>query len=228
MKLDSKKFFIIFVLIFILIGAYSCNRLAKKSDTFFFESSINRKLSKVKSDGVYKNELLGAKKQIGVVVKYSTDYYIGGFPPDDSGACADIISRTFRDANIDFKTIFDKHVADKKYLYSKEALTDTNINFRRVRNLRIFFEDTTKNLTKEVIPNSFDNLKEWQGGDIITYAKMDGGLWHIGIVSDKRNTQGIPYLIHNFGSGVKEQGLIIDWPTKITGHYRIIKKFTNI
>ena len=36
-----------------------------------------------------------ARAQIGVVTSYGTGYYAGGYPPEDSGACADVVVRSF-------------------------------------------------------------------------------------------------------------------------------------
>ena len=56
-------------------------------------------------------------------------------------------------------------------------------------NLRVFFERYAESLTIDPC-----EIAEWQPGDIVTF----GGS-HIGIISDKRNRDGIPYLIHNSG-----------------------------
>ena len=39
------------------------------------------------------------------------------------------------------------------------------------------------------------------------------------IVSDKRAQDGTPLVIHNIGSGTKEENALFDYP--ITGHFRI-------
>lgn len=52
-------------------------------------------------------------------------------------------------------------------------------------------------------------MEQWQGGDIVIFEK------HIGIVSDRRNWDGVPYVIHHNDP----------WQTAyeqdIVGHYRI-------
>ena len=80
-------------------------------------------------------------------------------------------------------------------------------------------------MTREVIPDDFDSLKEWQGGDIVTYAQAPGSLWHIAFISDERDSHGVPKIIHNFGWGTKERGLVTSWSTAITGHFRIEEDF---
>lgn len=53
---------------------------------------------------------------------------------------------------------------------------DANIDFRRVRNLKVFFAHHAASLTTDV-----SRTEEWQGGDLVIFEK------HIGIVSDRRN-----------------------------------------
>lgn len=44
-----------------------------------------------------------------------------------------------------------------------------------------------------------------------------------GIISDKRNKKGVPYLIHNAGQPLREEDTLELWDkfTPITGHYRL-------
>ena len=63
---------------------------------------------------------------------------------------------------------------------------DKNIDFRRVRNLKVFFKRNAISLTTDI-----SMIKEWQGGDIVIFEN------HIGIVSDARNKRGIPLVFHH-------------------------------
>ena len=64
-----------------------------------------------------------------------------------------------------------------------------------------------------VITTNTQKIAEWQPGDIVIFEDK-----HIGIISDRRNKNGIPYVIHNGGQENREE----DYLTKkeITGHYR--------
>ncbi len=42
---------------------------------------------------------------------------------------------------------------------------------------------------------------------------------YLDIVSDKLNSNGVPYIIHNIGAGVSEDDSLFTYP--LTGHYRI-------
>ena len=58
--------------------------------------------------------------------------------------------------------------------------------------------------------------EQWQGGDIVIFER------HIGIVSDRRNKNGVPYVIHHNApwQTAYEQD-ILEERTDIVGHYRI-------
>ena len=70
-------------------------------------------------------------------------------------------------------------------------------------------DDQTKDLSQ---------IEEWQGGDIIVFKD------HIGIISDKRNKKGIPFLIHHANPiqvNYEEDVLELYGQDYIIGHYRI-------
>jgi len=177
-------------------------------------------------DGIddYSDILQSAISQIGIVTEYDTSYYANGFPPENSGACADVVWRALQNSGYNFKDLLDKDIAKNQNLYPQTPPQDPNINFRRVQNIRIFLDNNAESLTTKVIPGDKENLSQWQAGDIVTYEQMPGGLWHTAIVSDKRNSEGIPLIIHNYGQGVKENDYLTTWPSPISGHFRFSLK----
>ena len=42
---------------------------------------------------------------------------------------------------------------------------------------------------------------------------------HVMIVSDKKTAEGVPLVIHNIGSGAREEDMLFRFP--LTGHYRV-------
>ncbi len=173
-------------------------------------------------DGIddFSDLVKSARAQIGVVTSYDTKYYAAAFPPADRGSCADVIWRALKSSGYDFKALIDKDMRNSPQAYKKTPAPDRNINFRRVENIRIFLQRKAQSLTTRIIPGDLKNLKEWQAGDIVTYAQMPGGLWHVAIISDRRRADGVPLLIHNYGLGVREDDYILRWPAAITGHFR--------
>lgn len=158
----------------------------------------------------YTDILLGARKDAQNKPKYDGKYWAGGYPPDDIGVCTDVVWRAFKNAGYSLKDMVDhdikEHIEDYPRVGGKR---DSNIDFRRVPNLRVFFTKYGISLTLD--PKEID---QWQPGDIVTYANT-----HIAIVSDKRNKDGIPFIIHNSGQPLREEDALV-LSTEISGHFR--------
>ncbi|MBQ7800457.1 MAG: DUF1287 domain-containing protein, partial [Oscillospiraceae bacterium] len=93
--------------------------------------------------------------------------------------------------------------------YPQIEVRDNNIDFRRVSNLQTFFEEYAQKLTTDT-----NEISQWQPGDIVIF---NGGK-HIGIVSDKRNSKGQPYIIHNGGQPNREEDYFKR--AEVYAHYR--------
>ncbi len=163
----------------------------------------------------------GARKDALNKPKYKSAYYQGGYPPDNEGVCTDVIWRAFENAGYDLKSMIDQDIAENLEDYPRvNRQPDQNIDFRRVQNLHVFFKKYATSLTLELKPTNLVNLKEWQGGDIVIFKRPE----HIGIISDKRRNDGVPYLIHNAGPYTREANDLMAWRTEIIGHYRFPSK----
>ena len=151
----------------------------------------------------------GALAYIATDPVYGSKYYAGGYPDDGQGVCTDVIWNAFAAAGYDLKSLVDRDIAENPDAYPEIEKPDPNIDFRRVRNLRIFFERNAESL-----PLDFKSPSDWQPGDIVVF---EG---HIGICSDKRNFRGVPYLIHhgNIVSGAVEADEMRYFT--VVGHYR--------
>ena len=103
----------------------------------------------------------------------------------------------------------DDDIKNRPDSYGEITVRDRNIDFRRVGNLRVFFEEYAEKLTLDI-----NKIEEWQPGDIVIF----GNDRHIGIVSDKRNRKGIAYIIHNGGQPKREGDYLKRGD--VTGHYR--------
>lgn len=159
-----------------------------------------------------------AREEAKNKTKYKSAYYVGGYPPKGEGVCTDVIWRAFNGAGIDLKQMVDKDIQDylKDYPRVKNA-PDPNIDFRRVPNLNVFFQRHALSLTKEVKPFNIDNLRQWQPGDIVVFLEP---YEHIGIISNKRGKDGVPYIIHNNTPHASEVPNFNLWRAKVAGHYR--------
>ena len=168
------------------------------------------------NDGIddYTDILEGAKIEAQNRPKYKSAYYAGGYPPDDEGVCTDVIWRALKNAGYSLKDMVDEDIKSNISSYPRvNGKPDTNIDFRRVPNLKVYFERNQIVLTTDL-----NDIKEWQPGDIVVF-----GSSHIGIISDKRNKRGVPYLIHNTGQPLREEDVLefYNKHTPITGHYRM-------
>lgn len=162
-----------------------------------------------------------AREQIGVTVRYVPDYvaidYPGGDVPKETGVCTDVIVRALRVTGQDLQKLVHE---DMRANFSRYPTiwglrrTDRNIDHRRVPNLKTFFQRKGKSL-----PVSRKG-SDYQPGDLVT-CTVAGKLPHIMIVSDRKNEEGVPLIIHNIGSGTKEEDRLFTFP--ITGHYRFFR-----
>ena len=144
--------------------------------------------------------------------KYKSKYYETGYPDDEYGVCTDVVANGLKDAGYDLKELVNEDIINNKEKYNIEVI-DKNIDFRRVRNLEVYLKNNSISLTKDL-----SQIEEWQGGDIIVFKD------HIGIISDKRNKKGIPFLIHHANPiqvNYEEDVLELYGQDYIIGHYRI-------
>ena len=160
----------------------------------------------------------GARQEVEIGTVYDASFYSGGYPPEGKGCCTDVIWRAFKVSGYDFKTMLDEDIKNNPEAYgSTGRQPDPDIDFRRVKNLQVFFKHHGQELTTEVKPGEVENLKQWQPGDIVVFGNP---LEHIGIISDKRLKSGVPLVIHNGGPRASEANALQLWPSKIIYHFR--------
>ena len=150
------------------------------------------------------------RKYISTKPKYKSKYYDTGYPNDNYGVCTDVIAFGLKGAGYDLQELVDKDIKLHKDNYNIDKI-DKNIDFRRVRNLKVYFKNNTISLTTDI-----NDISNWQGGDIVIFKK------HIGIISDKRNEKGIPFLIHHANPLQRYyEEDVLEYYTDIVGHYRV-------
>jgi uncharacterized protein YijF (DUF1287 family) len=159
-----------------------------------------------------------ARDQVGVTTLYDPAYrrisYPNGDVPGDRGVCTDVVIRAYRAFGIDLQRLVHEDMQRAWSKYPKLwGLTrpDSNIDHRRVPNLRTFFERQAQTLRTTLEPS------DYLAGDVVTW-KLTSGVPHIGLVSDHRTASGVPLVIHNIGAGAMEEDILFRF--EITGHYR--------
>ena len=154
--------------------------------------------------------LINTRKYIITKPKYKSKYYGTGYPDDNYGVCTDVVAFALKDAGYDLRELVNNHVKENRKLYDIDVI-DKNIDFRRVLNLKTYFDYNAISLTTDV-----KRIEEWQGGDIVVFKR------HIGIVSDKRNRKGINFVIHHANPYQRYyEEDILENRDDIIGHYRI-------
>ena len=154
--------------------------------------------------------LESVREYIKTKPKYKSKYYSNGYPDDEYGVCTDVVAFGLKGAGYDLMELINIDIKENREYYNIDTI-DKNIDFRRVRNLKIFFKNNFIELTKDI-----NQIEEWQGGDIVVFNN------HVGIISDKRNKKGIPFVIHNASIYQLryEEDILETWKD-IVGHYRV-------
>ena len=154
--------------------------------------------------------LEGALAYVATHPIYESRYYNTGYPDDGYGVCTDVVANALKSAGYDLMELIDQDIRKNPKTYGIEQ-PDKNIDFRRVSNQRVYFERHAVSLTTDITKTD-----QWQGGDIVVFKK------HIGIVSDRRNKYGIPFVIHhNTSTKDNYEQDILGKRTDIVGHYRL-------
>lgn len=169
-----------------------------------------------------KDLLAAARQQIGVTLLYDPRYvrlpFPGGDLPMDRGVCTDVIVRALRRArgidlqleiNRDLKSHWNAYPHRTRWRLTKP---DPNIDHRRVPNLMIYFQRQGATLPLSRIP------QDYRAGDVVAW-DLGGGVLHIGIVSDRVSPGGVPLIVHNIGSGVREEDILFRY--SVIGRYRL-------
>lgn len=220
MKRHLSRFLIIWLILMVLLGIFLYIRQAEVTDGTSaerpkdFVQNIPRITSSVDrdSDGIddQTDILENALSYVATKPTYQSNYYPSGYPDDGYGVCTDVVAFALKGAGYDLRESVDEdiHAHPEDYDITEP---DDCIDFRRVKNLLVYFTHTAMHL-----PTDLSSPEDWQGGDIVVFKK------HIGIISDRRNKRGIPYVIHHNDPYQKnyEQD-ILEKRSDIVGHFRV-------
>ncbi len=214
--MKNKTVIIIILLLTILIGTtyalYVYNYLPhRKYTNADFNIETYKSSVDADNDGIddQTDILNNVRTYIATKPKYKSKYYDTGYPNDNYGVCTDVVAFGLKDAGYDLQELVDQDIRENRSRYNIKTV-DKNIDFRRVRNLKIYFDNYAISLS-----TSLDDISDWQGGDIVIFPS------HIGIVSDKRNKDGVPFLIHHANPYQRYYEEDVLKMYKIEGHYRI-------
>lgn len=206
------------LLLLLIVIAAGCSSGGERRGDFFGPSPVE-KIPEAERN-VYDRVVIGAREEVVKKVIYDASYQVipcpGGDVPPGRGACTDVVVRAFRHAGIDLQQLIHEDMSANFAQYPQNwglKGPDSNIDHRRVPNQVKFFERHGQPLTTSV---EGDNLSQWRWGDVV-YWKFPNGLEHCGIISDRKNSRGLPLVIHNAGVA-REEDCLTRW--EITGHFR--------
>ncbi|AYN00648.1 DUF1287 domain-containing protein [Chryseobacterium sp. 3008163] len=192
-----KKYFSIILFLFFVFTANAQNQFAQKLS----DAALSLTKDRVTYDPAY------------FTIKYPN-----GDVPADKGVCTDVVIRAYRKLGIDLQKEVHEDMKKNFSKYPKNwglKRADTNIDHRRVPNLRVFFAKFGQSKSTEKNPALY------APGDIVTWL-LPGNLTHIGIVVNKKSADGKRYLIvHNIGGGQVIEDCLFNFT--ITGHYQYQK-----
>lgn len=218
MKSIIKKigiiFIVVIVILFVIIMSHYQSTSSRRLENQYL-SSIHQIqcFHDEDQDGLNDQDdiLQGALEYVRTHPKYKSRYYKDtGYPNDGYGVCSDVVIFALKAAGYNVKDNIQKDIALYPEDYDIEKC-NPQIDFRRVQNLKIYFSHNAIALTTNV-----QDIEQWQGGDIVVFEK------HIGIISDRRNENGVPYVIHHQGVFQKYyEEDILEKRKDIVGHYRI-------
>ena len=129
--------------------------------------------------------------------------------------CTDVLVRAYRKAGIDLQVLVHEDMTRAFGAYPRLwglSGPDSNIDHRRVQNLRVFFARHGKTLPVT------SSARDYRPGDIVVW-RLSSGVPHIGLVSS-RFVPGTdrPLIIHNIGQGAREEDALFLYA--VTGHFR--------
>ncbi len=184
------------------INGFPSSAIISQEDNFDFANRLSNAALSLTTDNVI----------------YDPSYYSIGYPngdvPADRGVCTDVVIRAYRKVGVDLQKEVHEDMKAHFSLYPKiwgAKTTDKNIDHRRVPNLMVFFK--RKGTVKPMTQSASDYIP----GDIVCW-NLGGGTTHIGIVVNRKSSDGQRYMmVHNIGGGQVLEDCLFDF--KIIGHY---------
>ncbi len=171
---------------------------------------------------------------------YRVIAYPGGDVPQDRGVCTDVVIRSYRALGIDLQKLVHEDMRRAFHAYPRRwglSRPDSNIDHRRVPNLRVFFRRHGTELAISDEPSTYQpgDLVTWDVAQPISPGESATGAGarapraagrtrfartpHIGIVTDRKSADGKrPLIVHNIGGGTRLEDMLFQF--RITGRYR--------
>ena len=138
---------VIIVLVFYILYSFNYIPHKKYSNDDFNIKTYKSNIDK-DEDGVDdQNDILNnVRAYISTNPKYKSNYYANGYPDDEYGVCTDVVAFGLKGAGYDLMQLVNEDRINNRSDYDVEII-DKNIDFRRVVNLKVYFENNAIPLT---------------------------------------------------------------------------------
>lgn len=194
-------------------------------------SAANTNVAITKARSEFAHRLSSAaKERTRHRIVYDGRYIRIGYPwgdvPNNIGVCTDVVVRSYRKLGIDLQQ--QVHADMSRYFPVYPNLPkwnlngpDSNIDHRRVYNLKTFFSRHGVTLPRSRDP------RQYRPGDLVTW-QLGPGQEHIGIVVNQRSKKdpNRHLIVHNIAQGPKMEDVLFSFP--MTGHYRYYGQMRNM
>ncbi len=197
---------------FMLSSSWSASRLASAAETEASSATRSRRIVE------------RAREEVREKVVYDRRYVARGIgaPPKERGACTDLVVRAFAAVGVDLQTQIQNDALAAPEAYTWISGRDGRIDHRRAPNLYVYFTRHARRLPKDLVNDRERSLRTFAPGDVVVWTygtcpecKAD----HVGIVSDRVGTRGMPLVIHNAGPYATEEDALDAWP--LLAHVRL-------
>jgi len=204
--------------------------IKKQITTIVYEKRSPKKIKQRRPSGSFANKLSSAALgRLRSRIRYDGSYvkiaYPWGDVPQNIGVCTDVVIRSYRKLGIDLQQLVHKDMSQAFASYPNPrkwglSRPDTNIDHRRVYNLRQFFarQGAALPITR--------NPRDYRPGDLVTWM-VGPDLPHIGVVVNRRSKvdPSRHMIVHNIARGPEMEDILFRFP--ITGHYRYTQTHVN-
>lgn len=210
-----KRVTLVLVLVMVIgVGGWMAVRILSPTDDWRLADQWQGKsLNRPSSTG--QKILAGTLEYLETKPSYDgSRVYPGGVPTDGTGVCTDVVWYGAKAGGVNLRDAVDqdRHSAPQEYAKTAPSgeVPDANIDYRRVRNLLVYFHRHAQSLTTDTT-----EVSAWQPGDIVVFRE------HVGVVSDRRNAMGLPYLLHHEpGMWARYEADVIG-SRPVRGHFRL-------
>lgn len=172
--------------------------------------------------------LIAAEKLFKRKLKYTesaVQYRKLSFPMGDinpsEGVCTDVIIRTLRNINIDLQALLYEDILIYPKRYPKTKKANPNIDHRRTRVLKHWFDHNCLRLSNKLPSEGNQN---WLPGDIVLFDTgiNNGTIYdHIGIVGNKKKNGRYQVInLWTVGYELNYMDLLSGGYPRVVGHYR--------